>query len=261
MPLTSQNMSRVLTENARGSSDISGLVNDIPSADPSVGQGGNVAGKVEAAPTGRGGGGRIDQGTFDLPTDTSTPTKTATVNAPGGGDGGLRMTPLGATILGGGAIGLGTYLGRKIPAMGGSPSGSIPGSPTPGGSVPPPADPGAGVNTGEVDYTNLTPESVRTGDRFDTEPDPLASAINRAVEPSATGPRTMIGPTSPSGVTTPAAVPGTTPQEAGDRIIPRPPGMPDRTKTSLNIPTPPNVAEVHVRPPTPRVVIRGLHLY
>src|SRR5262249_21478701 len=50
LPLSSENMSRALAANARDPGVIPGLVNDVPSTDPGVGQSGNVAGQIEKGP-------------------------------------------------------------------------------------------------------------------------------------------------------------------------------------------------------------------
>src|SRR5215831_3485635 len=52
LPLTAENMRRLLTANAYGSAEVPSVRNYAPSADPQVGGSGNVAGKIERAPRG-----------------------------------------------------------------------------------------------------------------------------------------------------------------------------------------------------------------
>jgi hypothetical protein len=221
-----QKMMQLLQENARGSVDIPSLVNDTPSTDPNVGQQGNVAGKVEAAPTGKGGSLPVPP----IPPNTAT---ADTQSQGGGGPPGMDLSNIGALIAAGGGAGLGYWLG-----------GRRGGSPVPGGNVPPPVDPGAGVPA-------LRPNSdVQTGNRFDVLPpgqpaDPMQLAMDRAMQPQIGGPAPQLqigGPAAQAQIGGPAqqrALPapqdGAIPMPDQSTIplpdqstLPRPP-MPDRT--------------------------------
>lgn len=262
MPLTADNMRRVLTENARGSVDIPSLTNQAPpSTDPSVGQRGNVAAQVERGnlpvpPVPPRGGDYGDAENPPVATGGGTNTPATSSNM-----------PLGALIAAGAGPALGMWAANRF----GSPSASAP--PTPGGSVPPPPElslnpanagipgrnPGAGPPGPQdvVDYTQLDPAQM--GNRFQMQPTDMEVAMQRAIAPAAgmppaaVGPGTAIGPMSPTNVVAnPPPAPGTTVQEAGQRIMPRPP-MADR---SLEIPRPPVPHGV-----VPRVKIQGLHIF
>lgn len=275
MPLTSQNMQRVLMENARGSADIPGLVNAEPSSDPSVGQGGNVAGKIEKAPT-TSGRGYVDSGSFDVP-DTTGKGPPASTNPPPAASppptsGGMDMRiPLGSAILGGTMLGAGGLMGRYLNRN------YTTGAPQPGGSVGPMPDPATGVTTGDpaADARLFPPGSaqnqVQVGDRFATQPppDPLQEALAKAVQPNMQP--SAVGPSSPLTSPDPRATPPmsdinippppvpTAPPTAA--VPPRPP-LPNVTTEVLPRPPMPNRVGVPRAPtPVPRAIIKGLHLF
>jgi hypothetical protein len=218
MPLTSQNMQRVLTENARGSSDIPGLVNDVPSTDPGTGQSGNVAGKIEKAPT-RG----LPVPPMPPPNATNTTDNTQPQSGSGGG---MDLSNLGALIAAGGGAGLGMWAGSRGR------------NPAPGDTVPPPVDPGTGVPAVRPDT------DVAMGNRFDVLPpeqrSPMQIAMDRAVQPQIGGPQPQLQIAGPQAQ---PALPAPAQGQSGDAIplpnqsaiplpdqspLPRPP-MPDRT--------------------------------
>lgn len=266
LPFTSDNMRRVLDANARQPGVIPGLENQAPpSADPGVGQQGNVAGKVEKAPTNQG------KVTFEPPDYVPPPTDTSKSSAPPNqstSDTGptVNLGNLGAMIATGAGTGaLYNYMGARRGV--------------PGADLPVTMNaPAASVNTGDLTTPEgiasannapdtTSPRPAQTGDRFGTSAastsagnpaqDPmLQAALDRAV-----GPRTMIGSTSPTGYPTPTI----TPQEASGRIIQLPPGViknpaaePGVGRVQAFTPRPSEVPTVTVRPPRvyPRWTIR-----
>jgi hypothetical protein len=229
---TSQNVYNALQGNAytganvAGPPLISGLVNEAPSTDPSVGQSGNVAGVVEKAPgTGSTTPTRVaDTGQWDLTSPAGGgPASGGNTSAPPttGGSTGLNLGNLGAAILGG--LGAGGLAGAGMRYMG-------PG--TQAASVVPTLGAAAGP-TPEVNV-QLQPQPAQTGDRYSVAPTaeaqttPFDTAMNRAVTPAtSTVPWMQGNPTSAitpdtsmdlgSRVTNPAQMP-TTVQSPGRRL-------------------------------------------
>lgn len=136
----SASMRNLLTENARGSVDIPGLENMTPGTDPGVGQPGNVAGKIEQAPT---------RSNLPVPPAYVPPPDAVTANTvsqPDTGGTGLSLGNLGALIAAGGGAGLGYWLG--------GPRGSV------DTSAPPVGGPAVAPQ----------PAPAQTGDRFAVTP-------------------------------------------------------------------------------------------
>src|SRR5215469_12777 len=133
LPLTSANMRAAIDAQARGQNIIPGLVSDEPSTDPGVGGKGNVAGKVEQAPS-RG---------QSLPIPPVPPAKGAVPPDQGATDTSAQpdvgsvppsLAGLASAILGGSAVGARYRAGGKFGGSRGGDGGEFVGNVPPGPS-------------------------------------------------------------------------------------------------------------------------------
>lgn len=213
LPLTAQNMQRVLMGNAQGSTIVPGLVNEAPTTDPGVGQQGNIAGKVEQAP--RRGLPVPPIPPQSLPTPPIPPASQVVASTPPAANVpqpsslvsniDLNAGGLGPAILGAGGAGAALLANRYF-----------------GGAAPP----------------TPTPQDAQTGDRFDVTPtdqsNPLSAALNRAVQPSL-----QMGQGSPTDIplTVPRPpIPNRTLDIPPAPQIPVPPGMVRNPDGSIGVP-------------------------
>jgi len=168
LPLTSANIRAAIDAQARGQNIIPGLVSDEPSTDPGVGGKGNVAGKVEQAPS-RG---------QSLPIPPVPPAKGAVPPDQGATDTSAQpdvgsvppsLAGLASAILGGSAAGAGYWAGGKFGGSRGGDGGEFV------GNVPP----------GPSGRTIDVPQPAVTGDRYDLLPSPSGIA---SAQPAVAGP-------------------------------------------------------------------------
>lgn len=260
---TSDNVRAALEWQRQNPDTIKGLRADYAPPDP-----GDVAGRIE----GQEGGGKGTGRGLPTPPPPSAPSSLDSMHVrPGETVGETTATtptssaqPESRTAP---DINLGSAIALGVPVLGGAAYGMhrlvAGGRPVPGGAVPPPPDPGTGYNAEGFDpmqrpAPRYTAEGVVDDLGVPREVNPLASAINRAVEPSAVGPSSQVAPMSPV-----APGPGPSQEYIGNArpetsTTLEPPPIPTQPKRKVTIEEIPHPG---VRPPVrspyvPRLLLR-----